>query len=572
MLNQKIENLLNLALDATVEEREKSLNLNVGYEEKEKEWELIIKYSGNPSQIEEVAEQVTYLFDQYAIVVVKENQIQRLSELVGVEYIEKPKRLFFEVINGKRVSCVNEVQNQKLSLFGKGILIAIIDSGINYTLREFQNNDGTTRIRAIWDQSLMPRLGERSPEGYSRGVEYQQNEINQELQGEREGVVRTRDLTGHGTAVAAIAAGGSGVVGVAPESELLIVKMSNAIEGGFPRTTELMLGIDYVVKKALEYQMPVAINISFGNTYGPHDGSTLLERFIDDISGIGRNVFCIGMGNEASSAGHTSGVLVEQEMSEVELAVQELQTTLNLQIWKNYVDEFTVSIVSPSGEVIGPISQKYEAQRFRLGETELLIYYGMPSPYSAAQEIYIDFLPVSEYVNSGIWRIFLTPEKIIDGRFDMWLPSEGTLNVGTSFLNPGSNLSLTIPSTSGRAVSVGAYDASTFAYAQFSGRGYVSERGFSKPDIVAPGVNVITAAVGGGTVMVSGTSFAAPFATGAAALLMEWGITRGNDPYLYGEKVKAYFRRGAKALPGFEVYPNPQVGYGALCVRDSLPI
>lgn len=571
-MNQKIENLLNLALDATVEEREKSLNLNVGYEEKEKEWELIIKYSGNTAQIEEIAEQVTYLFDQYAIVVIKESQIQRLSELVGVEYIEKPKRLFFEVINGKRVSCVNEVQNQKLSLFGKGILIAIIDSGIDYTLREFQNNDGTTRIRAIWDQSLMPRLGERSPEGYSRGVEYQQNEINQELQGEREGVVRTRDLTGHGTAVAAIAAGSSGVVGVAPESELLIVKMSNAIEGGFPRTTELMLGIDYVVKKALEYQMPVAINISFGNTYGPHDGSTLLERFIDDISGIGRNVFCIGMGNEASSAGHTSGVLVEQEMSEVELAVQELQTMLNLQIWKNYVDEFTVSIISPSGEVIGPISQKYEAQRFCLGETELLIYYGMPSPYSAAQEIYIDFLPVSEYVNSGIWRIVLTPEKIIDGRFDMWLPSEGTLNVGTSFLNPGSNLSLTIPSTSERAVSVGAYDASTFAYAQFSGRGYVSERGFAKPDIVAPGVNIITAAVGGGTVLVSGTSFAAPFATGAAALLMEWGIVNGNDPYLYGEKVKAYFRRGARKLPGFDVYPNPQVGYGTLCVRDSLPI
>ena len=79
-------------------------------------------------------------------------------------------------------------------------------------------------------------------------------------------------------------------------------------------------------------------------------------------------------------------------------------------------------------------------------------------------------------------------------------------------------------------------------------------------------------AAGGGYAQFSGTSFAAPFATGAAALLMEWGIVRGNDPYLYGEKVKAYMRRGARELPGFDVYPNPQVGYGALCVRDSLPI
>ena len=136
---------------------------------------------------------------------------------------------------------------------------------------------------------------------------------------------------------------------------------------------------------------------------------------------------------------------------------------------------------------------------------------------------------------------------------------------------PDEEVTLTIPSTADKVISVGAYDALTFSYASFSGRGYTWQDERTKPDLVAPGVNVRTTAVGGGVTVVSGTSFATPFVTGASALLMEWGIVRGNDPFLYGEKVKAYLRRGARALPGFEEYPNSQVGYGALCVSESLP-
>ena len=154
----------------------------------------------------------------------------------------------------------------------------------------------------------------------------------------------------------------------------------------------------------------------------------------------------------------------------------------------------------------------------------------------------------------------------------MWLPSENVLNRGTGFSFPTDNTTLTIPSTASRAIAVGAYNSLNFTYAGFSGRGYTGEQRFIKPDLVAPGVNVTTVTVGGGYAPFTGTSFATPFVTGGCALLMEWGIVRGNDPYLYGEKVKAYLRRGARPLPGFDVYPNPQVGYGALCVRDSLPV
>lgn len=573
MVTQKAENLLNLALDATQEEREKSTQLEIGYNPVEKTWELVIKYSGNLDEVREIAESVIELLNEYAIIIVKESVIETIAALPQIEYIEKPKRLFFQIANGKRVSCINEVQGSRFSLFGQGIFVAVIDTGIDYALKDFRNDDGTTRIRALWDQSLKAREGESAPAGYETGVEYTMEKINEALNVqnpvERLQLVASRDTSGHGTGVAAIAAGNTGV---ASASEMLIVKLGNAMEGGFPRTTQLMMGIDYVVRKALEYRKPVAINISFGNTYGSHDGSSLLERFVDDISNIWKSCICIGAGNEASSAGHTSGQITEAREEIIELAVQENQPSLSVQIWKEYVDTIDVSLISPSGIRVGPIQQILGPQRYIAGQTEILLYYGEPSPYSTAQEIYIDMLPRESYINAGVWKIILTPRKIVSGNYEMWLPTEGILNRGTGFLFPTKDTTLTIPSTASRVITVGAYDALTFSYADFSGRGPLAMEASSviKPDIVAPGVNVTTTAVGGGDIVVSGTSFATPFVTGSTALLMEWGIVRRNDIYLYGEKVKAYLRYGARTLPGFLVYPNPQVGYGALCVSESL--
>lgn len=578
MTSQKAENLLNLALDATEEEREKSVQLETGFDPAGRTWELIVKYSGNLDEARRIAERVTELMNEYAIIVIQESLIATLTELPEIEYIEKPKRLFFEVLNGKRVSCIDEVQGARFGLFGQGVLVGIVDSGIDYTLTDFRNADGTTRIRALWDQSLMPREGERPPEGYTDGVEYTKERIDEALGAstaeERQSLVPSRDISGHGTAVAGIAAGSGRYAGVAPESELVIVKLGNPVGDGFPRTTQLMMGIDYIIRKAMEYRMPVAVNISFGNTYGSHDGTSLLERFLDDISNVWKSSICVGSGNEAASAGHTSGMLADERAETIQLAVQERQTAFSVQIWKEYEDLVDISIVSPSGMEAGPIQEVLGTQRFILGRTEVLLYYGEPSPYSTAQEIYIDLLPSESYVSPGVWRIILTPRKLVSGQYELWLPSEGVLNPGTGFLFPTENTTLTIPSTAARVITVGAYNGLTFAYADFSGRGPLRRGGgiVNKPDLVAPGVNITTVQTGGGYAAVSGTSFATPFATGGAALLMEWGIVKGNDAYLYGEKVKAYFRRGANPLPGFTQYPDPQVGYGALCVRDSLPV
>lgn len=579
-MSQKLENLLNLALDADQGERERSEELDVGYDKEENVWELIVKYSGTLEAVRQTARSVTELLNGYAVIVIEEERIGQLAQLPEVEFIEKPKKLYFQTDVGRQVSCIDIVQDMPLSLRGKGTLIGIVDSGIDYENAEFRNEDGTTRIVSLWDQSV----NGRPPAGYLAGTEYTREQIDAALATEdkevRRQMVKTSDVSGHGTAVAGIAAGngrgseGRRFRGAAPEAELIIVKMGAPREGGFPRTTELMRGVDYIVRKAVELRRPVAINISFGNTYGSHDGTSLVERFLNDIADMWKNVICIGSGNEGASAGHVSGKVRRQISETVELAVQQREPALSIQIWKSYVDEMGVSVISPSGRQAGPFYEFLGAQRYILGDTELLIYYGEPKPYSVKQEIYLSLLPGKQYIESGVWKIVLTPGRIVDGEYQMWLPTQTSLNMGTAFLQPNSMSTLTIPSTASLAVTVAAYDARTFSYADFSGRGpagmYEGEN-VLKPDIAAPGVRVTAPVPGGGYQSFSGTSFVAPFVTGSAALLMEWGIVRGNDPYLYGEKVKAYLRKGAKQLAGYERWPNALLGYGALCVRDSLP-
>lgn len=579
-MSQKLENLLNLALDADQGERERSEELDVGYDKEENVWELIVKYSGTLEAVRQTARSVTELLNGYAVIVIEEERIGQLAQLPEVEFIEKPKKLYFQTDVGRQVSCIDIVQDMPLSLRGKGTLIGIVDSGIDYENAEFRNEDGTTRIVSLWDQSV----NGRPPAGYLAGTEYTREQIDAALATEdkevRRQMVKTSDVSGHGTAVAGIAAGngrgseGRRFRGAAPEAELIIVKMGAPREGGFPRTTELMRGVDYIVRKAVELRRPVAINISFGNTYGSHDGTSLVERFLNDIADMWKNVICIGSGNEGASAGHVSGKVRRQISETVELAVQQREPALSIQIWKSYVDEMGVSVISPSGRQAGPFYEFLGAQRYIFGDTELLIYYGEPKPYSVKQEIYLSLLPGKQYIESGVWKIVLTPGRIVDGEYQMWLPTQTSLNMGTAFLQPNSMSTLTIPSTASLAVTVAAYDARTFSYADFSGRGpagmYEGEN-VLKPDIAAPGVRVTAPVPGGGYQSFSGTSFAAPFVTGSAALLMEWGIVRGNDPYLYGEKVKAYLRKGAKQLAGYERWPNALLGYGALCVRDSLP-
>ena len=537
---------------------------------------------------------VEELIAGYAILTVPEALVDMVSDTPEIEYVEKPKRFYYGQTFPAGTSCFPPVTMRTPFLNGRGVLLAVLDSGITWDLEVFRKADGSTRIRYLWDQTVSEETASmrygKMPDGFSLGTEYTAEEINAALQMhalDRYRRIPSRDLSGHGTAVAGIAAGKSAdglYTGAAPEAELIVVKLglpgnSGGVEEGFPRTTEILRGVTYALRKARQLNMPLVINLSFGNSYGSHDGSSLLERFLDNASEIGRTVICVGSGNEGAARGHFAGNITRD--SRVELAVGNYERNLNIQLWKNYSDVFRIRLQAPGGEE-AELSTNIQGGKYtlELEQTRILVYLGEPLPYAVAQEIYLDMIPAEgSYINAGIWTILLEPVVTVTGQYYLYLPAGNGRGDSTGFYRSTPQVTLTVPSTAAKVITVGAYDPVYDTYADFSGRGYadstrtigVAAAGLTKPDLVAPGVNIQAPDVYGTFTPTTGTSFATPIVSGAAALLMEWGIVRGNDPFLYGEKIKAYLRKGARPLRGEMEYPNDRVGYGRLCVADSLP-
>ena len=549
-MNQKNENQLNLALLLPENLREKTKDLNTGFDVFDKEWELIIRHSGELSlEATELATSIKELSGGFALVRISERNIDRLADLSEVIFIEKPKKLYLELDYSVVASCITPVRDNPYNLSGQGVIVAIIDSGIDYTHPDFNNPDGTSRIIAIFDETT--------------GREYTKAEIE-------EGAVPVRDIGGHGTHVAGIAAGNgrasNGLYrGVAYEASIIVVNLGR---DEFFNTARLMEAVDYVVKKAQSINMPVAINISIGNNYGAHSGNSLLESYLNFISQTWKTVIVCGSGNEANKNIHISEKM-DESVQIVELVIGENEQSLDLQLWKDFGDEILVYIIAPDGTRFGPVSSEEKLSKYEYRNTNVYVYGGEPKPYSTAQEIFFQFISNGSVLDSGLWKIELVPIKITAGDYDMWLSVGNFINDSTGFVKNTPDTTLTIPATAYNVISVGAYDATLNAYAAFSGRGYTKRITTVKPDLVAPGVGIVSTAVGGGYVAKTGTSMAAPFVTGSSALLMEWGIVKGNDPFMYGEKVKAYLIKGARPLPG-ETIPSPKIGWGALCLGGSL--
>lgn len=578
-MNEKQDNQLNMALELTPEQLNKSQELSVGFNESTNSWDLIVKYQGNLDRVRALGVTVKELTGGYAVLNVPELLVDTVSSLDEIIFVEKPKSLEFSVVQGKRISCVNEVQvpgsiiGGTNGLFGEGVIIGVADSGIDYTNNAFRNADGTTRILKLWDQVT--------------DIVFDESQINEALSSNNPyAIVNSRDISGHGTHVAGIAAGNyaenrNNNLGIATKSRLIIVKMAEPEENSFPKTTQLMEAVDFIVKQANEYGMPFVVNISFGNTYGSHDGTSLLSTYFDSVIDANRMVMVIGSGNEGDSAGHAGGYInvnrgnaLERSLEErkdIELQVSEYQRAFGIQLWKNYVDEWGIQVTAPSGDSTPIINRDGYIFTYELDGTTVKLLYGTPKPYSKYQEVYISLIPQNRYVKSGIWNISIIPEKTVNGRYDLWLPTSGSINENTRFLTPDPFVTLTVPAGTRKAITVGAYNGNNDSIASFSGRGFTREDNQIKPDIVAPGVNIVSASNTGGTTIRSGTSMATPFVSGSAALMMEWGIVRGNDAFLYGEKVKAYMIRGARHLAGINDYPSELAGWGALCLNDSIP-
>ena len=565
MNNPKVDAALNLSLSLPESLHEKSTSLSAVLTGSV--WEILVMASQDLSFLTKQYPQieVSMLLENFALLRLPPSLIPTVSALPQILYIEMPHYISFEILSGKRSSCITQVTLPPLSLTGNGVLVGFVDSGIDLTHPDFQDSNGNSRVLFLWDQTR----DEDPPDGYLFGTEYNNDQINEAL---RAGKTLSKDESGHGTAAAGIACGNGNASkgryrGIAPEAELIVVKMRKN-KGLYPRTTELISGIDYCIRKALKFNRPLVLNISFGNNYGSHTGNSLSELYLNRVSLLGRISIIAASGNEGASPIHTLGFL--DQTVNVDFSISERQTSLNMQLWKDYADDVRIRLRAPYGTEY-TLSDKFGTNMEVLDQTQIAFYNSAPSPFQRLQEYYFEFFPIADsfYLTSGVWSLIIEPISIKNGTFEMWLPAASSLNGATRFLSPDPYNTLTVPSSANSVITVGAYDAKTNTPADFSGRGAASMPNLlTKPDLVAPGVSVIVPSFPGGYQTVSGTSFAAPFVTGSAALLMEWGIVRENNLFLYGEQLKAWLIAGAKELPGYPT-PNPRTGWGALCLEAA---
>lgn len=536
--------------------------------------EVIVKHSGSIGFIEEaIGAEVEELGAGYAIITLPFSALSRLYSYPEIEYIERSKRLSWSLRVGLSRACISQVQEPSgLGLTGAGTAVAIIDSGIDYTHPDFRNPDGTTRILSLWDQTIEGA----PPPGFRHGSVYTAEQLNKALaSADPFAVVPSRDLVGHGTAVAGVAAGngragGGQEMGVAPQAALIVVKLGTRGRASFARTTEFMRALKFVIDRAEEARLPVAVNISFGTNDGSHSGFSLFETFINDQALRWKTVIVVATGNEGAAGHHVRGQAQQGVPMDVEFAVAPGINTLIVSGWKNFADTFSIEFISPGGQSTGAVTNPDIQRTANLEGVLVRVQYSQPTHYSSDQGFYIRMqAPGRETIPQGLWRIRIVPEQVVDGRFDIWLPTAEEVGSRTAFTRPDTDITLTLPSTAMRVISVGGYNQSIDARVGFSGRGYTRDGGFVKPDMVAPAVNIVSPRPGGGYDSLTGTSLAAPFVTGSAALMMEWGIVRGGDVFLYGQRVKAFLIKGARH-PIEESYPNTYWGYGALCLSDTM--
>lgn len=478
---------------------------------------IIVKYKNLPLNytILEI------LSDNFAIIYA---DIEVVSKDENIIQFELPVNTYPMLAESKVKSCVTIGGNNVGGLTGKGVIIGIIDSGITYNHREFGD-----RILYIWD---IP----------SNRV-YTNSEIKQGIE--------LQDIIGHGTAVAGIAAGNSGI---AYGADIIAVAI------GRGSSDDIMKGIKFVQDKSRELDRPFVINISYGTNFGSHDGQSLFEQYIDEVCENNVASIVVASGNEGDKAHHYRG----QGSNIVEFNVGNSLKTVTLELWKNYLYDTAIEIISPNGNTTSVLSGKDIFYRQILQNTAITVNIEIPTPDIIDEKIAIT-LTGTEFVDSGIWQLRIITDS--QAEYDIWLPVSEGVDENTIFLMPDIDTTLTIPSTAFRAITVGAYNSFNYTIAPFSGRGDTRNVVFTKPDVVAPGVNIRTASNTGGYDFFTGTSFAAPFVTGVAALLMEWGITNKNDSEMYGERIKALIRKYAIRDSNRE-YPNREWGYGRLCFKN----
>lgn len=471
---------------------------------------------------------------------------------------------------------------EELNLTGKGVIIGIANSGIDYTLPIFINEDKESKILSIWDQTIQGN----PPDGFLYGTEYTKEDINQAINSDNpKDIVPHIDETGSGTYLAGITAGYDNTlkdfVGVAKDSELVIVKLKQSKEimrrwqflfqPTVPtyQDSDIMLGINYIIKKARQYNKPVVILVTLSSNIGVHNGSTIIERYLDDIADIIGNVVVVSAGNEGNKRSHYQNKISKDNYQDVQINIGDNQKGLYISMIARTPDILSIAFISPTGNSYSRVSPRFfveEEANFYLENTRICINHVLISTRFAFQ---IYTLRVYK-PTLGVWIIRVFGDVIIYGIYDIWIQIEQYIQKDTYFLDASNNITLTIPATSSKAITVGAYDSKNGSIYNASSRGYTSDN-FVKPNIVAPGVNIYGPFPNNEYGTMTGTEVSAGIVAGISALLLEWGIVKEKYKQMNTAIVNNYLIKGARRRATFK-YPNNTWGYGEVDLYNTFNI
>ena len=476
---------------------------------------------------------------------------------------------------------------------GAGVIVGFVDTGINYTDSLFRNVDGSTRIIGIWDQTNNSdnsnNIENETAKPFSAfsalyGTQYTAEEINLALNSDNPAsIVPTRDENGHGTFLASIAAGNrderAGFSGAAPQASIAMVKLKPAkqylrdfylIQDGAEayQENDIMMGVSYLYFLARKYSMPLVVCIPLGTNMGSHMGMSRLGQYLNQVSLSNGSAVITAAGNETGARHHVRAVM-DADTDEVtaELRVGEREAGFSMELWAENMGAYTVGFISPTGEVAREISVPLRGENtvsFLLEQTQITVYTQIADVSSGSQFIFMRF----ENPMSGIWRILIRNSLDIRETFHIWLPVRGFISDETYFLRPDPDTIITDPGNARYPITVTAYDHTKNSIYIHASRGY-SLSGRIKPDLAAPGVNILGASVSGRRLTrMSGTSVSAAHLAGAAAILLNWGVLNANYPYLNTPVLKSIFVRGAQRNPAL-TYPNREFGYGTLNLYEA---
>ena len=476
---------------------------------------------------------------------------------------------------------------------GAGVIVGFVDTGINYTDSLFRNVDGSTRIIGIWDQTNNSdnsnNIENETVKPFSAfsalyGTQYTAEEINLALNSDNPAsIVPTRDENGHGTFLASIAAGNrderAGFSGAAPQASIAMVKLKPAkqylrdfylIQDGAEayQENDIMMGVSYLYFLARKYSMPLVVCIPLGTNIGSHMGMSRLGQYLNQVSLSNGSAVITAAGNETGARHHFRAVM-DASTDEVtaELRVGEREAGFSMELWAENMGAYTVGFISPTGEVAREISVPLRGENtvsFLLEQTQITVYTQIADVSSGSQFIFMRF----ENPMSGIWRILIRNSLDIRETFHIWLPVRGFISDETYFLRPDPDTTITDPGNARYPITVTAYDHTKNSIYIHASRGY-SLSGRIKPDLAAPGVNILGASVSGRRLTrMSGTSVSAAHLAGAAAILLNWGVLNANYPYLNTPVLKSIFVRGAQRNPAL-TYPNREFGYGTLDLYEA---